>query len=75
MCSSVTLKFFAQNRKHCVSRFLGADRLHAAEINWAFTEKTGAAFDMMPKDYVAVSERPSQTRLGGTKNGDHGNAE
>src|SRR2546429_6971605 len=75
MCSSVTLKLFAQNRNHCVSPFLGADRLHAAEINWAFTEKTGAAFDMMPKDYVAVSERPSQRRSSGTKNGDHGNAE
>src|SRR6266566_7849680 len=75
MCSSVTLTFLAQNRKHCIGRFLGADRLHAAEINWAFAEKTGATFDMMSKDNVAVAERPGQARLSGTKNSDYGHAE
>ena len=39
-----------------ISRFLGADRLHAAEINRAFAKKAGAAFDMMSQDHMTIAE-------------------
>jgi hypothetical protein len=32
--------------------------MHAAEIERAFAEKTGAALDVMPKNTMAVAERP-----------------
>src|SRR5216117_2330788 len=56
------LTFLAQNRQHCISHFLRPDGLHAAEIDWTFAEETGAAFDMVSQDNVAISERTGQAR-------------
>lgn len=60
-------KLLVQNRQHSASYFLCGDSFHAAEINWAFAEKTWAAFDVVSQDSVTVTERPGQTWLGRTK--------
>src|SRR6266699_3854738 len=69
------LTFLAQNRHHGTRHFLRPDGLHAAEIDWAFAEETGAGFDMLSQDNVAISERTGQARLSRAKNSDHGHAE
>src|SRR5438067_6653732 len=38
--------------------FFDADGFHAAEIDGAFAQETGTAFDLMPKNVVTKSQRP-----------------
>ena len=64
-----------QNRQHCIHDFLSANFFHAAKIDWAFAEKTGAAFDVMSQDDVTIAERPSQSRFSGAKDGDYWHAQ
>jgi creatinine amidohydrolase/Fe(II)-dependent formamide hydrolase-like protein len=63
--------WLGQNWQHCISDFLSADCLHTAKIYWTLAAKTWATFDVVSQDNVTVAERPGQTRLSGTKNGDH----
>src|SRR5205814_8078648 len=55
--------------------FFDADRFHAAEIDGAFAQETGTAFDLMPKNVVTKSQRPGQPRLGRSENGDNRNSD
>src|ERR1051326_988088 len=72
---ALNLRFLADNREHSIHNFIGSDAPHAAKINWAFAEKTGATFNVVSHDRVSVAERPSQTRLRGAKNGDYRHAQ
>ena len=40
--------------------FLNAHGFHAAKVERAFTQKTGAAFDLVPNDPIPLPERASQ---------------
>ena len=64
-----------EHRQHSTRDFVGADGFHAAEIDWTFAEKTGAAFDMMSQNNVPVAEWSGQARFGRAENGDHRHAE
>ena len=43
--------------------FRARDRVHAAEIERAFTQKTGTALDMMPKNAMAWAEGAGAQRF------------
>jgi len=45
------------------SDFRARDRVHAAEIERAFTQKTGTALDMMPKNAMAWAEGAGAQRF------------
>jgi hypothetical protein len=54
---------------------LGArDRNHATEIERAFPQKTGTAFDMVPENAMPVTQWAGTLRFGGTKNRNRRNA-
>jgi hypothetical protein len=63
-----------QDRHHCVGDFLDADCFHTAEIDRAISEEARAAFDVMSQNNVAIAERPSEARLGRTKDCDRWDA-
>src|SRR5207247_7119314 len=49
------------------------DRVHAAEIERTFAQKTRAALDMMPKNAMALAERTGAQRFGRSENRHRGN--
>lgn len=69
------LKSVAEHCEYCIGDFVGANRFHAAKIDWALAKKTGAALDVVPQDNVAVAERSGQARFRRSKDGDDRDAE
>src|SRR4029453_12803066 len=63
-----------QNRQDRIDCFLDPDCLHAAEIDWAFSEEARAAFDVMSQNNVVIGEWSGETRLGRAKNRHHRNS-
>jgi hypothetical protein len=55
------------------NNFSAGDRMHAAEIERAFPQKTRAALDMMPKNAMALAQRTGSPRFGRPENRDRGN--
>src|SRR6476619_2117269 len=49
------------------NNFVDADSLHATKINRAFAKKAGTAFDLMPKNVMARSQRSGKARFRRTK--------
>ena len=64
-----------QLRGNSGDNFFDADGFHAAEIDGAFAEETGTAFDLMPKNVVTNSQRSGQARLSRSENGDNRNSD
>src|SRR3982751_3908180 len=62
-------KFF-QLRQHCGGDFLRRHRFHAAKIDRALAQKTGAAFHVMTDDDMIAAERAGEPMLGRAKDGD-----
>ena len=56
------------------NNFGARHRSHATEIERAFPQKTGTAFDMMPKNPVPLTQWARSLRFGRTENRNRGNA-
>lgn len=63
-----------QGPQHGGGDLVDGDFFHATEIDGAFTEEAGAAFDVAADDGVAGSPRTCEAGLGAAEDGDHGNA-
>ena len=66
---------FFQKGGNGLDYFLDGDGFHAAEIDGAFAEKAGTAFDLMAMDFVTRAERTGEMRLRRAEDGDDRHSE